>query len=815
MDYECFLISNERYGLEEGLAPFLLPQDAWSTMNNAYLRRGVLSKRNGYTEFDRMIHAVADESISYQWNNCPIKWNAADFKWGRTQFSGTLSNIPARIGDVSFTDGTQVISDNYSESAYDTDDFTEVDVAANRVVLSGDTVTITGLDNDEDVYVYKDLGAGYCDGNFEFRLKFNCSSSDNNSSFVIWALANSVGDIEDIYSANGDILYLAYFDFAGFNIFLHEINNGASIADSYAISKSTDYYIKVVRDESVGTYGTIYAYIYSDSGFSTLLDKMSVTLTEKQDFRYLYWMSGYNNGVGGLSASYTVSDLTEIISGTDGELSGNGVGNINQTTGVYSIKFNERPSSNAVVNYDYHPGYSIVGIETYDNLSTAESELFVWDKKRCAKWDADNQKLEDITGSDTWNGNDYNYIWGANARNKIYVTNNVDRVKYWDGTGPWTNLLMDIDGDDANDVDTCLVIILYKERLVVFRTTENGTLYPQRARWCKAEDYGDWTNDGYADAPTNDWFICCDFIGEDLICWFEYSCWRLKYTGNADLPFRWEQISVSLGSFAPYSGFTYNDVFASIGDTSIRETDNLTVYDIDSKIPDAVVGMNLEGFDKIYTIQIQELQQAILSYPAVGETANSNSLLYNWFDKSWSRYDYGFNVYGFYKEDTEPSWGDIEETWDELEISWYDKTRQAGYPITLGGDTSGYIYKINYGSSDNGSAIAFEVLSGRWNPYLKKGMRARFGWVEFLVERDADITMTVEFYAHDDGNEYIVATETVTFEQTGDNAEKIWVRADNGAIADFHRMKLTNNASGQTPKIHAIKLYFKPSGKMK
>lgn len=595
--YKNFLIGNQRFGLEEGLAPWLLPQDAWATMKNCYLRRGVLNKRNGLVVFDRFVHAVADEAIG---------------ALGSTHYTGTLVKKPIRAGDLSFDDGTLTITD--------------------------------------------------------------------------------VGD---------------------------------------------------------------------------------------------------------------------------GTLSGGGTGTIVYTTGVYDITFSGITTGPVVADYDYYPGLSIVGIEGYANLTMAETDLMIFDKRRCGYYDPTAEKIEDICGVDTWTGGNFDYFWGCNARNRLYITNNVDRVKYFDGT-PWANLLMDIDGNATNDVDTCLLIFSYKERIVALRTAENGTLYPQRARWCKPENHGDWTNDGYVDAPTNDWIMTADFVGEDLIVWFENSTWRLKYTGDAELPFRWEILAIAQGSSATYSGFNYKDVMAVVGAVSIVETDNLRVYDIDEKVPDAVIGFDQSQFGKIYSIPIQELQQVIISYPEVDDTENTKSLCYNYTDFAWSRYDYGFNVYGFHKEgESGLTLDEIDETFDELEIAFDDPTRQAGYPITLGGDTSGYIWKINYGGTDGGSAISFEAFSGRWNPFLKEGYRARFGWIEFLVDRDPTISMTVEFYAHIGGKESLVASETVTFGETGDDVERIWVRADNGAVGDFHRVKLTNNAANQTIRLHALMIYMKPAGRMK
>jgi len=597
MAYEPFLIANLRHGLEENLQPWLIPQDAWASMTNCFLRRGVLCKRNGRVLFGKFVHAVASEAIGLA---------------GTDNYTGTLANFPLRIGDLSFTDGTLLIED---------------------------------------------------DG--------------------------------------------------------------------------------------------------------------------------------------------------------DGTLSGDGTGTIDYETGDYDVTFSGNTTGAVTADYDYYPGLSIVGIESYWNTSTGETDLMVFDKLRACKYDPANEKLEDVLGADEWTGGDFDYIWGCNARNRLYVTNNVDPVKYWDGTN-FADLLMDIDGDAASDVDACRLMFSLKERIIALRTTENGTLYPQRARWPKAEDHDDWTNDGYVDAPTQDWIMAADFIGDDLVVFFTNSTWRLRYTGDAALPFRWEQIDSSLGCYATFSGFNYSDVMACIGGTNILETDNLKVYEIDQKIPDAVAKIDPQQFDKIYSIPITELQQVIVSYPESSGTKNEKSLCYNTDDKSWARFDFGFNTYGFYKEgETGLTLDEIDSTWDELEIAWDDNTRQAGYPVTLAGDTEGNVWKINFGADDAGGGINFEAVSGRWNPYLKESKKARFGWIKFLVDRDPYITMLVDFYAHIDGKETLIATETVVFGEGEESAEKVWVRADNGAVGDFHRIRLRNNEANQTIRIHAMMIYMKRAGSMK
>lgn len=93
---------------------------------------------------------------------------------------------------------------------------------------------------------------------------------------------------------------------------LQETNGSSDTTDqSSELSTDTNYYLTINRNESEGTYGKLYCYIYSDSIRSTLVDTLTVTLTEKQDFRYLFGSTSYDSATGGKAYSGTISNLNE------------------------------------------------------------------------------------------------------------------------------------------------------------------------------------------------------------------------------------------------------------------------------------------------------------------------------------------------------------------------------------------------------------------------------------------------------------------------------------------------------------------------
>lgn len=182
----------------------------------------------------------------------------------------------------------------------------------NRATKTTTRITVASMPSTEDVYIYKDKTVGFYDGDFTFVATVNLTAADADGRQYVWMVANLVDDAKGIDDASGD--YLACFLYGAgssvYNIYLEECDGGAIYQDSYVISLNTPYYLKITRDETIGTYGTLYCYIYSDAARTALLDTLSITLrSSKKDFRYLYGLNNRNSGV----ASRAISGYSENL----------------------------------------------------------------------------------------------------------------------------------------------------------------------------------------------------------------------------------------------------------------------------------------------------------------------------------------------------------------------------------------------------------------------------------------------------------------------------------------------------------------------
>lgn len=196
--------------------------------------------------------------------------------------------------------------------------WTEVD-GGDDVVISQYQVTWADEARSAVNYVYNDLGTGYLDGSFQVTFQANCSSSTaGDDGATYWAVSNSLGTWKSLYIDSGDdILGFAEVHPSSPNElrwYLRE-NAGATqyaSSDYFIPTGSTTYYISIIRDETIGAYGQLQAYIYDDYIGGNEVDTLTLNLHEKVDFRYIFAHQSYGN-----AGAYTFSGLTAYMELTE------------------------------------------------------------------------------------------------------------------------------------------------------------------------------------------------------------------------------------------------------------------------------------------------------------------------------------------------------------------------------------------------------------------------------------------------------------------------------------------------------------------
>ena len=238
---------------------------------------------------------VTDEATSVEVRAAVLEGTLVDdggeacdccFEWGETVAYGNTTPVQQA--------GPLVENEDFTL-------YTEVDPNS-RLSVTANRVAASGLQGNEDAYVYSDKGIDYFGEDFraQFTVLVNATPA-NGSCTIFFGLANLIDDVNGIVAASGDELFVTVRKVAApaplLRLYLDEVNAGTWYQSNYyGIGYNTPYYLKVVRDESVGTYGRLYLYVYSDAARTDLLFSTYLILHAKRDFRYVYVVQSYNQG---------------------------------------------------------------------------------------------------------------------------------------------------------------------------------------------------------------------------------------------------------------------------------------------------------------------------------------------------------------------------------------------------------------------------------------------------------------------------------------------------------------------------------------
>ena len=191
-----------------------------------------------------------------------------------------------------------------------------------KFTITSTRITFDSLTGNETAYVYKDMGENHFDGDFEHLVTISWADDSVKNTYASqWALTNELNDLTTIYDNSGSFL-AARMTMESENwcrIYILEIDSGdwnADITpDAGIYDNDTPYYFKIIRDESVGSYGTIYLYIYDDAERTSLVDTLSVVLhSSKKDFRYIFGAASFKTGQVVTVSGYNENlDLQEAI----------------------------------------------------------------------------------------------------------------------------------------------------------------------------------------------------------------------------------------------------------------------------------------------------------------------------------------------------------------------------------------------------------------------------------------------------------------------------------------------------------------------
>ena len=148
--------------------------------------------------------------------------------------------------------------------------------AAKGAFTSSSVFTYTGLLAAEDLYAYKDMGAGWITGDFSLSSTYTQTDTVANRLDFCLGVADAIGDNAVMGTGSHSGLFV-YYNGSQAKFYIHETATGTpsnSAPSTISATAGTPYYITLDR---IGTTAT--CKIYSDPALQVLIDTITKTVT--------------------------------------------------------------------------------------------------------------------------------------------------------------------------------------------------------------------------------------------------------------------------------------------------------------------------------------------------------------------------------------------------------------------------------------------------------------------------------------------------------------------------------------------------------
>jgi hypothetical protein len=422
--------------------------------------------------------------------------------------------------------------------------------------------------------------------------------------------------------------------------------------------------------------------------------------------------------------SITITGSTPLQVVTDdglGNLTGAGTGTVNYLTGAISVTFTAAPTAGTVlITYSFFPDEPVMMVAGFITNNNSK-QLIVADESYVNRYNPNTNILEDISPASAYNGGAFDFFsWTnyASATNtpRLLFSNNVDPIQQYDGSSV-TDYSYTLTGITTL---TASWLAQMKDRLILLRTTENGTIFPQRIRisgFGANSDVFDSTaiGAGLIDIPDGTWIQGAAFNRDDLIIFTEASTWVLRYTGNDSKPFVLDKIDESRGCDAAFSAITYLNRTSAASPRGLIMTDGYRVERQDEDIPDfSFDEVNDENFSLCFAGSVDNDKDHYLIYPTTSVAESKRILVTNYDEDNYAYYRLPLSCMGTYVFAYDITWNDllIYDNWAQFAQAygnWNSFAYTTGSPFSIGGGHHGEIWRLAVTESEDNPVRIYNI----------------------------------------------------------------------------------------------------------
>ena len=321
---------------------------------------------------------------------------------------------------------------------------------------------------------------------------------------------------------------------------------------------------------------------------------------------------------------------------------------------------------------------------------------------------------------------DADYISGTTYPDKngasrfVFCSKGMAKIYFYDGTNvhDYTNVAANADyvAPAAGAFTKAWHVEYFGERLNFFYPTVNAVDLPQDVLYSGIRDSAGTGDDfntpgaGQLAMDSRGLIRGVKQSGDVIVTKTTNGDWLLEKTRDAFNPYTWRRIPSVQGTDAGFTLVEWDDEVRSLGRNGVITTDKRQSSRIDNKIPNFTRDeIDPENFDLCAGGFDRRNGQFLFSYLDIKSDLDtqSNVLVHNYEENSWSVYDARFTVFGETEKGVSLAWNDINATskpqwasWDTTTEIWNKIGNSVAEKKTLAGDDRGYVYQLDQDDDD-------------------------------------------------------------------------------------------------------------------
>lgn len=194
---------------------------------------------------------------------------------------------------------------------------------------------------------------------------------------------------------------------------------------------------------------------------------------------------------------------------------------------------------------------------------------------------------------------------------------------------------------------------------------------------------------------------------------------RFVYSGNDIVPFNFFIINSEFSSASTFSSITLDKGVLTRGDQGYIITNQVGAERFDLDIPDQVFETSLisNGNERMCAVRDFINEWVYFTYPVNNELASpfpDQTLLYNYRDQSWAIFNESYTAYGVFRRQTGQTWatiGNFHPTWRQWNVPWNAGSSTLLQQEVIAGNQQGFVFFRDSDGTEEAKSLYIQSFS--------------------------------------------------------------------------------------------------------